>query len=86
MFATQNAIVHHSVVDLSPMKVVVSRHALQTSMETSVADVWGKSRQYNDIAILWVPRSIIVALWVTYSALVTALKARGRAQHMSTCM
>ena len=29
-----DATVHHCVVDLSPMKVVVSRHALQTSMDT----------------------------------------------------
>ena len=32
-FATQNATVHHSIVDLSPMKVAISRHTIQTSME-----------------------------------------------------
>ena len=30
-----------------------------------LADAWEKSCQYNGIAILWVPRSLIVALWVT---------------------
>ena len=34
VFATQNATVHHCIVDLLPMKVVVSCHALQTSMDT----------------------------------------------------
>ena len=30
-----------------------------------LADAWGKSRQYNGIAILCVPRSVVVELWVT---------------------
>ena len=38
---------HHIVVDLSPMKVAVSCHALQTSMPGYLADAYGKSRQYN---------------------------------------
>ena len=89
MFATQNATVHHCVVDLSPMKVVVSLHALKT-FNGYLANAWGKSRQSNGVQqycgcpeVLSWPRSVIVALWATYSALViTALKARGKAHRM----
>ena len=58
VFATQNATVHHCIVDLSPMKVVVSHHALLTLPDGYLADAWGKSRQYNAVySIFWVPRS-----------------------------
>ena len=53
VFATQNATVHHCIVDLSPMKVVVSHHALQTLPDGYLANAWG----VTTMAILWVPRS-----------------------------
>ena len=81
VFATQNATVHHSIVDLSPMKVVVSHHALQTSMDTWL--MLGESR----IGTMAYPYSVCPEVFLWHFGLLTvhwftALKARGRAHCM----
>ena len=42
-----------------------SKSPRPTDFDEYLADAWGKLHQYNGVALLWVPRSVFVALWVT---------------------